>query len=215
MIGMEHTGCQPVKKLGDYILVAAGDAGLLVYEVSDPTAPSEVGSCETSGDATSVSVSGQHAYVTSGGNRLNVIEISDPNTPANLGSHLANDHDPTGAIGVVMSGTNALIFDVMFPGGTTGEGVEVARSGGLQVIDVSNSAAPVEVHPGRGNAPSIDGPVIAAAIQGTTAYLGVAQRIVVADISDPQNPLPLGSVVVAPTGDDTVESSRPSIVDSE
>ncbi len=48
---------------GGYAYVAAGSAGLIVIDVSNPAAPVQVGAVDTAGDARGVALAGTHAYV--------------------------------------------------------------------------------------------------------------------------------------------------------
>jgi hypothetical protein len=69
---------------GSYAYVADGYAGLRVIDISDPTAPLEVGSCSTPGDAHGVAVAGSYAYVADGSGGLRVIDVSDPSALAEV-----------------------------------------------------------------------------------------------------------------------------------
>jgi hypothetical protein len=58
---------------GNLAYVAAGDAGLWVIDVSDPTAPREVGACDTPGEGLGVAVAGNMAYVADGWGGLMIL----------------------------------------------------------------------------------------------------------------------------------------------
>jgi hypothetical protein len=67
---------------GDYAYLANGSGGLRVIDVSDPSAPVEVGFLETTGVFWGIAVSGSYAYVASWYSGLRVIDVSTPsNTP--------------------------------------------------------------------------------------------------------------------------------------
>ncbi|MFO7918974.1 MAG: PQQ-binding-like beta-propeller repeat protein [Anaerolineae bacterium] len=109
---------------GDHAYVAAGDGGLRVVDVADPSHPSEVGSCDPPGNAYGVAVSGNCAYVADG--NLRVIDVSDPSDPSEVGSC-----DTLGsAYAVAVSGDHAYVADY---------------DGGLWVVDVSDSTEPSKV----------------------------------------------------------------------
>ena len=79
---------QDVAMVGEMAYVAAGDAGLRVLDVSDPTRPQEIGSAPTAGEAQVVFLQDHMAYVAEEaceeGNcigSLSVIDISDPTAP--------------------------------------------------------------------------------------------------------------------------------------
>lgn len=65
-----------------YVYVAAGTAGLIVIDFSDPANPQRVGELDTGGDARGVAVSGNYAYVADGPEGLQVILIADPANPS-------------------------------------------------------------------------------------------------------------------------------------
>ena len=70
-----------VHVIGSHAFLAAGGAGLLVVDISNPAAPLEVGSYDTGDVARDVVVKGDHAYVADRIDGLRVINISDPATP--------------------------------------------------------------------------------------------------------------------------------------
>ena len=70
---------------GDMLLVAAGDAGLRVIDISDPASPTEVGFLDTAGSVRRVAVTGVLALVADAGSGLRVIDISDPASPTEVG----------------------------------------------------------------------------------------------------------------------------------
>jgi hypothetical protein len=65
---------------GGYAYVANDDAGLRVIDVSNPSAPFEVGSYTTI-SANGVTVAGSYAYVADPGWGLRIIDISNPTAP--------------------------------------------------------------------------------------------------------------------------------------
>jgi hypothetical protein len=72
---------------GDCAYVAA-DYGLVVMDLSDPTAPTWVGTCQGVPDAYSVDITGQYAVVAGiTGNILSALDISDPASPALVGAY--------------------------------------------------------------------------------------------------------------------------------
>ena len=139
-----------------------GDAGLLVFDVSDPEHPRLVGKLATPGEAMQVAVDGSLAVVADGG-WVHAVDVSDPEQPVLLGSA------EVGAFGValrdglayVVGQPGMQIFDVTDPehlssvGGLLLPGWPVSLSllgrfayvagygGGMQIVDVSDPAAPV------------------------------------------------------------------------
>ena len=67
--------------LGPHAYVAAGAAGLQVYDVSDPGAPALLGTRDTRGIASDVAVAGDYAYVADGAAGIEVVDVSDPAAP--------------------------------------------------------------------------------------------------------------------------------------
>jgi hypothetical protein len=126
--------------------VADYDSGLQVIDISDPTNPSIVGSCDTPDSAWGIFVSGTCAYVTGGVSGLQVIDISSPTNPSIMGSY----DTPGFAGGIFVSGTYAYVA-----GGVSG----------LQVIDISSPTNPSIMGSFyRGSAKDVY-------IQGTYAYV--------------------------------------------
>lgn len=100
---------------------------LNVLDVSDPTAPREVGgSAPLSGFVQNVAVSGTVGYVAAGGGGLRVVDVSNPARPAVIGSLQTRGY----AEGVAVSGTTVCLADGPY---------------GLRVIDVSNPSNPAEI----------------------------------------------------------------------
>jgi len=102
---------------GDYLYVAAGDAGLRVIDVSDPSNPKEVGYCDTPGEAVGVYVSGSFAYVAAGDAGLRVIDVSDPSNPKEVGYYNASVREihVSGSYAYVIHEEELLVIDVSDP----------------------------------------------------------------------------------------------------
>lgn len=88
---------------GRYAYCAKG-AGLVILDVSDPTAPARVGQA-FSGSALDVQVSGGYAYVADDWAGLRVIDISNPRQPQEVGYW----ETPDSASGVHVSGGYAYV----------------------------------------------------------------------------------------------------------
>jgi hypothetical protein len=100
-------------------------AGLQIVDVSRPASPVRVGSLATAGFARGVALHGGRVYVASGGGGLEIVDASNPASPKVLGR----------------CATSVYAYDV-----AVGEGLACIAgyeyAGVMQVIDVSNSAAP-------------------------------------------------------------------------
>jgi hypothetical protein len=185
--------------------------GVRVYDVTDPSAPLEIGFVDTPGEATDIAISGGHAYVADSGEGLRVVDVSTPSAPVELGS--VDTTGPARGVAVARghayvaaSGSGLQIIDVSAPAAplevgffdTPGYAVGVGVSGGyafvadtssLRVIDVSTASAPVEV--GFINPSGSEQDV---AVSGRYAYLAngvMGLRIV--DVSTPSAPVEVGA----------------------
>ena len=95
---------------GDYAyIVRSGGTDFSVIDISNPTAPTQVGSTSVSGTPSDVDVSGNYAYVSSNSNRheLIVIDISTPSSPSTVGSY--NAHGKQNANAVLVNGTTVYV----------------------------------------------------------------------------------------------------------
>jgi len=60
----------------NYAYIAAGDSGLRIIDIRDPSAPNEVGFYETPAPAQGIAVLGEYAYVAAGDAGLRIINIA-------------------------------------------------------------------------------------------------------------------------------------------
>src|SRR5262245_49843821 len=74
-----------VSVAGEYAYLAAWRRGLLIFQVSDPKAPTQVSSCPILGQAKGVAVDGRHAYVAAQEGGLRLLDVSDPRNPKPVG----------------------------------------------------------------------------------------------------------------------------------
>ena len=107
-----------------FAYVAGGGAGLLVIDVSDPEAPTLVGSADTDGVAIEVALADGLAYLADGVGGLVILDITDAANPARLAT--------------LAIGGRALDLAV-----ADGLAVVAAEAAGLVVVDVSDPQAPV------------------------------------------------------------------------
>jgi alpha-tubulin suppressor-like RCC1 family protein/peptidoglycan/xylan/chitin deacetylase (PgdA/CDA1 family) len=84
----QDASAKEIVALADHAYVAAGAAGLQIYDIGDPASPVLLGTCDTRGVARDVSVAGDYAYVADGAAGLEVVDVSDPAAP-HLLSNLA------------------------------------------------------------------------------------------------------------------------------
>jgi hypothetical protein len=93
-------------------------------DVSNPSVPVKMASCDTRAPALDVVAAGNYAYIAAGEAGLRVVDISDPNAPTEVGFY----DTPGNAVGVDVVDSYVYLADT-----------EVFR-----VIDVSNPMAPIE-----------------------------------------------------------------------
>jgi hypothetical protein len=74
-----------------YLYVADGTNGLVIFDLSIPSAPSLVATLDTDGFAYDVVVSNQYAYIADGSNGLVVASVSNPASPSAVGTFHTND----------------------------------------------------------------------------------------------------------------------------
>ena len=108
------------------LYIAAGQAGLEIWDMTNPEAPAGLGYDATPGQAYGVAVAGNYAYVANDEAGLRVILVSDPAHPSEVGYC----DTPSSACGVAVAGNYAYVADLDY---------------GLRVILVSDPAHPSEV----------------------------------------------------------------------
>ncbi len=158
-------GPASIALLGDRAFVVNSGANLLmVYDVSNPANPTQVGSAFTGNFPAFVAVDESHAYVKSN-NDLEVFEISEFGNPSLVGSL------PIGQATIDMAKAGDYVYILEF---------EFARL--LMIYDVSNPASPTQA----GFAVLDDFPRCVA-VSGNFAYVSSNNREEVYDVSDPSN----------------------------
>jgi len=111
---------------GDYAYAGQGSAGIVVYDVSDPSAPVEVATQASAGSSNGTFVDGSTLYVAAGNAGLRTFDITDPTAPAALGS----------------LGTSDTFCTYV----TVRDGVAWLTGGfGLIAADISDPAAPTQI----------------------------------------------------------------------
>ncbi len=204
-----------VAVINDYVFVADGEAGLLVFDVLNPRFIRPIAGLDTPGVAWSVTLDDVFAYVADGPGGVHVVRIDNPRRPDVVstlfmnGSALAVDIAPD-LIGTVAAGDRGIVMvnftldDPVIIGAFgsfdgTSFALDVVSSGrylfvahgeaGLVVMDAGDPTLPVPVT-------SRDTPGLARGLflDGVVLYLaddGGGLRIY--DVSDPEAPLFLGS----------------------
>ncbi|MEE9268938.1 MAG: hypothetical protein V3V49_01620, partial [Candidatus Krumholzibacteria bacterium] len=180
-IGIEGYGID-VAAWGNYAFVAGGSGGLRIIDTSNPASPVAVTNTARGDVAWKVRMppgSGGYTYVAAREAGMWVIDISDRARPKGVAnSRKLHVSFSRGAKDIAFSEHHAY--------------VATGASDLMRVIDISNPKDPVQVgawdRTGRGE--GID-------VLGGYAYVAAGNRgLWVLDISDPANPLEMGSLVV-------------------
>jgi hypothetical protein len=149
--------------------IADWSSGLQIVNISNPSAPTFVGSYGTPGNARDVEIVGNLAYIADDWSGLRIVNISNPSAPTLVGSY----DTPGFAEDVEIVGNYAYIAD----GG-----------GWLQIVNISNPSAPTLVG-------SYDTPGYARDVEivGNYAYIADDTSLQIVNISNPANPTLVGS----------------------
>lgn len=208
------TGVLSLAVAGRYAY-ALGSGILVIYDVSNPSAPTPVGNVTfTGGLFGSIAVAGRYAYVT-GNNALLVFDVSNPANPASVGSTNTGVNPASVVVAgryayVANNGANTLqIFDVSKPSAPSSVGsIATATSpnavavsgryayvgcgtingGVVQVFDVSAPATPTLA--GATSVYDVGG----VAVSGRYAYAGGNNAFAVIDVANPASPQVVGSL---------------------
>jgi hypothetical protein len=161
--------------------LGAGQAGLVILDVSNPAAPREVG--RIAGDTSKVAVLGQTVYAIDGVDTLRIFDVSNPAQPHLLGAFRPGD----------------VITDLAVLPSPAGPSIPLAYLGtlgqGVRIVDVSNPAGPRELgaYPSKGLAYSL-------ALAGHRLYVANgwgASGLSVVDISNPAIPVEVSFIPAA------------------
>ncbi len=106
---------------GDYAYMADQILGLVIFDVSNKSAPAQVGLYDTPGFPQDVFVQGDYAYVADSSYGLQIIDVSDPASPTLAGSY----DTPGSAERVFVSGNSAYVVD---------------KASSLQIVSVADPA---------------------------------------------------------------------------
>jgi len=158
--------------VGTVAYVAGGNEGLLIYDITNPAAPSHLGTHNTPGFARQVRVVGTLAYVADDSGGLQIVNVSNPLLPTMAGAVAT----PGPARDVRVQGTRAYVADDDF---TTPM---------IHVIDVTTAATASIL-----GSESVTG-ADAIEISGTTAYVAGDGVLEAFNVSVPSTPTSLGTV---------------------
>jgi 6-phosphogluconolactonase (cycloisomerase 2 family) len=205
---------------GDYAYVADGD-GLVIFDVTNPSTPTFLGSYSTlpNSSAYAVTVAGDYAYIAGSDGRFSAIDVSDPTAPTLTWDDVTIVADGTD---VVVAGDYAyvvfsqfltdfglVVYDISAPTtpvavttyDTTGtSGLDIAGDylytvggGDLIIIDITNPTTPAFV-----TFLSTPGSASKVVVEGNYAYIADGSGgVQVIDITDPTSPAAVGSMPTA------------------
>ena len=176
-VGSADIGGHPngVAIAGTRAYVAAGEAGLAIVNIGNPTLPNVLYTLDTPGSANGVAVSGAYAYVADGASGLQILDVSSP----------------TG-IAVGSAETSGYCWDVAL---ADSYAFVASGNAGLEIFNVANPASPAKVKglPLAGSAHGV-------ALRDNYAFVTVGGRgLVVVDVSNPA-----GAAVVTSCGTPSV-----------
>ncbi|MBN1813218.1 MAG: hypothetical protein JXA14_15385 [Anaerolineae bacterium] len=159
----------PTATTGDYVYIGYYD-GLYVVDVSNPNEPVHAGNLETTRkQPTSIVVVDDRAYVAHADGFLTMLNISNPSSPVEMFAHQICQQI---ADMVVATGDSEGHTYTYATGG---------EAGGVQVVDISDPAAPTKI--GRYGAP---GEAASMAVADDRAYVvGTRGQLWIVDVSAP------------------------------
>lgn len=161
-----HGAAMAGARLGEQVFVANNSAGLLRLAAADPAHPAVTGSAPIGSLAQAVATNGTHVLVGAG----DQVVVFDPASLAEIGRMTLPDFHPVN--GLAASGNT---------------GFAAAGHAGVCSLELSGGV------PKLRTCLDTDGEVTGVALDGTRLYAADSGNgVVVVDVTDPQNPQPLG-----------------------
>lgn len=114
--------------VGDYLFVAGGTAGLLIEDVSDPSAPTHERTVNTPNRALAVAVAGNFAFVADMNNQLQIFDVRD---------YVAGAPDPAAPVSVGPYTVGSTAYAVA----VAGNYLLIGQGFGLEVADIRSFLA--------------------------------------------------------------------------
>jgi hypothetical protein len=198
---------------GDIAYLANGNGGLVILDISDPSAPKEIKKYPLD-NARNVVVSGGIAYVTDEDREgLVILDVENPSQPRELGEYKPGGFVYRSLSNLAVSGstvfltlTDRLIIvdvstpsepvmlgefsfnsNISSPGITVFDGIAYVQANQLHMVDISNPANPVEIgrfNTGWGASVQI--------VNGVAYALSWDEGLTILDVSTPSRPIKLG-----------------------
>jgi hypothetical protein len=170
---------------GGLLYLAAGDKGLIIYSLSEPESPREIGRYTALEDAWDVAVDGYLAFVVDEPRGLEILDLSLPTQPTRIGFI---SWDPVDAQAEIVAIEAGFVY-------------VAAGEFGVKIVDARNPATPVlaaEYKPGP------DSFAEGLTISNWTLYLGIGDEsdetqngLHVLDVRNPYNPQVLAITMYA------------------
>jgi hypothetical protein len=171
-VGADLASAWDLELVGNRAYIAHDDLGLVIYDITTPTAPVKLGSYVTA-NVLEVRVVGTTAYVAASTTGLHVVDVSNPASPAFVGGV-----DPPGtATGLDVSGGHAYL---------------ASGSAGLHVISLAVPSSPAVVG-------TLDtaGSAADVRVTGTVAFVADGANLRAIDVSIPATPTQISAVTVS------------------
>ena len=196
---------------GGFAFVAAGEAGLRILDVSDPTRPTEAGSWDSPGYAESSDLGGDTLYLADGPTGIQILNVADPAHPTKIASLYCDYYAFRVAVRdryayVAAGGAGLLVADIGDPSrpshvaslDTRGYAYSVSLADnvtyvadgweGVTVVDVSDPARPTLT-----GTRALEGWATDLQVSGSMLYVaGGSAGLHVLDVTDPAGPVELG-----------------------
>ncbi len=160
---VDSTGLGDLCVYSNFIFAVSYSDDLIILDISDASSPLLVTSFELRRSSFGIFVRDDIAYVT-GYYGMDIIDVSDPINPVSIAFY----EYPFGRSKVLISGNYAYV---------------TVYVGGLHIIDISNPTAPVPA----GTYPT-EGPLYNVFVHDYIAYLDLAHKMLILDISDKSAP---------------------------
>lgn len=163
---------------GNTVYLADASNGLLVFDLSDPAQPRQIGTYRpTDGYINRIAAAGTVVYLGDRDNGLRVVDVTDPTRPTETAFLPA-----PGVTGIAVASDRVFVANSGYAGPDRPRAV-----GGLHIIDVTDPRRSREI-----GFLELGGAYEVAAA-GAYAYLRVDNELRIVDVADPANPRIVGS----------------------
>lgn len=162
----------------NYLYVASSDDVLRIFDITDPSTLTLVGSASEHSDGHDLYVAGSLAFITDGSGNVSIVDVSDPANPKEIYHSGLN---------TTWVGRVAVQGKYLYTVGSANRQ--------LTIYDISNPRAPRQIGISASLPPASYSEVFID-VQGNYAYLSTNTELTIVDISNPSSPQLLGSLVL-------------------